>query len=176
MTAPRSTTSTSGAVPANGQADRLYGLLPAVHRVRDEAQGRPLRALFGVIAEQFAVVEDDIQQLYDDWFIETCREWVIPYIGELVGFEPGADLPGGAPTGVLFPRAQVASTIGDRRRRGTLAVLEKLARDATGLPARAVEFSRGLAATQSLPHLRAGRGATVDLRDADALDRLGGPF
>jgi len=176
MTAPRSTTSTSGAVPTNGQADRLYGLLPAVHRVRDEAQGRPLRALFGVIAEQFAVVEDDIQQLYDDWFIETCREWVIPYIGELVGFEPGADLPGGAPTGVLFPRAQVASTIGDRRRRGTLAVLEKLARDATGLPARAVEFSRGLAATQSLPHLRAGRGATVDLRDADALDRLGGPF
>jgi hypothetical protein len=157
-------------------ADRLYDLLPAVHRLRDAAQGGPLHALLAVIAEQFALVEDDIRRLYDDWFIETCQEWAIPYIGELVGFEPGAELAGGAPTGVLFPRAQVASTIGDRRRRGTLAVLEKLARDATGLPARAVEFSRLLAVAQSLPHLRLGRGATVDLRDADALDRLGGPF
>ena len=129
-----------------------------------------------MIAEQLAVVEDDIGQLYDDWFVETCREWVIPYIGELVGFTPGADLAGGAPTGVLFPRAQVASTIGDRRRRGILSVLAKLAHDATGLPARAVEFSRHLAVAQSLPHLRPGRGVTVDLRDADALDRLGGPF
>ena len=32
------------------------------------------------------IVQDNIQQLYDDQFIETCEPWVIPYIGELIGY------------------------------------------------------------------------------------------
>ena len=58
--------------------DRLYGLLPAVHRTRDADQGEPLKQLLGVIAEQIAILEEDIDQLYDNQFIETCAEWVIP--------------------------------------------------------------------------------------------------
>ena len=53
--------------------DRLYELLPVVHRRRDAEQGYPLKALLRVIAEQVDIVEDDIEQLYDNWFIETCR-------------------------------------------------------------------------------------------------------
>ena len=68
--------------------DALYELLPAVHRSRDAAQGYPLRALLRVINEQVAVVETDIAQLYDDWFIETCADWAVPYIGDLVGYRP----------------------------------------------------------------------------------------
>ena len=30
----------------------------------------------------------DLDQLYDNQFIETCAPWVIPYIGELIGFQP----------------------------------------------------------------------------------------
>ena len=68
--------------------DRLYELLPFVYRQRDVDQGYPLRALLRVIAEQVEVVEDDIAQLYENWFVETCQDWVVPYIGALVGYRP----------------------------------------------------------------------------------------
>src|SRR5882724_9048244 len=42
-------------------------------------QRGPLKALLSVIAEQAAVLEDNLDQLYDDLFIETCAEWVVPY-------------------------------------------------------------------------------------------------
>jgi hypothetical protein len=63
--------------------DRLYNLLPGVHRMRDADQGSPLRALLQVISEQVNLVEADIDQLYENWFIETCQDWVVPYIGDL---------------------------------------------------------------------------------------------
>src|SRR5262245_10280389 len=66
--------------------DRLYELLPVIHRIRDVAQGEPLRALLRVIAEQVNLIEDDIERLYDNWFIETCEDWVTPYIGDLIGY------------------------------------------------------------------------------------------
>lgn len=66
--------------------DRLYELLPAIHRIRDAEQGEPLKALLRVIAEQVNLVEDNIARLYDDWFIETCEDWVVPYIADLVGY------------------------------------------------------------------------------------------
>lgn len=168
---------------ATGAHDWLYRLLPAVHRRRDAELGEPLRALLALAAEQLDVVRNDITGLYDDWFIETCRDWVVPYLGELVGFTPAVDV---APpqddtlsrdlARVLFPRAQVGRTIGNRRRRGTLAILETLARDTGGWPARAVEFSRLIAVAQSCTHPQTDRGRLVDLRDGEALRRLGGPF
>src|SRR6266404_5315066 len=68
--------------------DRLYDLVPVVYRQRDADQGYPLRALLRVIAEQVSVVERDITGLYENWFIETCQDWVVPYIGDLVGYTP----------------------------------------------------------------------------------------
>ena len=167
------------------QADRLYDLLPVVHRQRDAEQGYPLRALLRVMAEQVNVVEDDIAQLYENWFVETAQDWVVPYIGDLIGYRPvhEAGEPGGVTTEqgrqrnkILIPRREVANTIRYRRRKGTLALLELLARDVAGWPARAVEFYRLLGWTQHLDHQRLGRGRTVDLRRGDALDRIDGPF
>jgi hypothetical protein len=169
----------------NPSPDRLYDLLPAVYRQRDLDQGQVLRALLRIITEQMNLVESNMDQLYDDWFIETCQDWLIPYIGELVGYQAGADVgpPGDVTTAegrqrnqFLFPRPDVANTIGDRRRRGTVAILARQARDLTGWPARAVEFFRLLDVAQSLVHLHLDRGRTVDLRDGDALDQLGGAF
>ena len=66
--------------------NKLYRLLPAIYRIRDEKHGGALRDLLSVIAEQIAVLEEDLEQLYDDQFIETCAPWVIPYIGDLIGY------------------------------------------------------------------------------------------
>ena len=167
----------------NQSIDRLYGLLPIVYRQRDEEMGGPLRDLLRVIAEQVNLVEDDIRQLYENWFIETCQDWVVPYIGELIGFqpvheagEPGSSRESEARNRILIPRREVARTIQSRRRRGTLALLEEVARDSAGWPARAVEFFRLLAFTQTLNSTNLKRGRLIDVREVDGLDLLDGPF
>ncbi|MCL4705833.1 hypothetical protein KJ068_11765 [bacterium] len=169
----------------NEKLDRLYELLPVVYRERDAKQGYPLRALLQVIAEQVNVVEEDIAQLYENWFIETCQDWVVPYIGDLIGYrlvheagEPGevTSAPGQQRNKILIPRREVAKTIHYRRRKGTLAMLEQLANDVAGWPSRAVEFYKLLGWTQHLNHQRPKRGRTVDLRNGHALDLIDGPF
>jgi hypothetical protein len=165
-------------------SDRLYELLPEVYRARDAVQGWPLRALLGVISEQANLVEADIAQLYENWFIETCQDWVVPYLGDLIGYrpiheagEPGdVSAEGVARNKILIPRRDVADTIRNRRRKGTLALLEELAADVAGWPARAVEFFRLLGWTQHLDHQRPARGQTANLRNGLVLDGLDGPF
>ena len=145
----------------------LFALLPAVYRLRDAqiaqsqglAQG-PLESLLMVIDEQVAVVADDLIQLYEDQFIETCAQWVIPYIGDLVGYQ---SVKGIAPA-IDNPRAEVAQTISLRRRKGTVLVLEQLARDATGWGAHAVEFFQVLGDTEYLNHVRPHNYYAPDLR------------
>ena len=149
----------------------LYDLLPAIYRVRDAEQGSPLEALVTVLAAEAEVVDRDIEGLYDDLFIETCRPWVVPYIADLLDVR---GLYAVAP-GTTSQRAYVANTIGYRRRKGTLGVLEQLAYDVTGWRAKAVEFFQLLATTQYAKHVRLGN-ARPDLRDADGLELLDGPF
>lgn len=165
--------------------DYLYDLLPSLHRMRDEARGGPLRELLRVVSEQVDVLEQDIERLYDNWFVETCEDWVVPYLGDLVGYRPLAD-PGQVadPTStearrrgrVLVPRRDVAQTIANRRRKGTAALLEELAAGTAGWPARVVELYTLLGWTQHLDHQHPDRARTADLREGDRLDRLGGGF
>ncbi len=149
--------------------ERLYKLLPAVYRVRDADQGEPLRALLAVIEGELERVEADSAGLYDNWFIETCDEWVVPYIGDLLGARPVRPV---ASAGVSA-RAYVANTIAYRRRKGTAVVLEQLAHDTTGWPARAVEFFTRLATTQHLNHVRPAPPATPGVRDAARAELAG---
>ena len=167
------------------KADRLYQLLPAVYRMTDVEQGEPLRALLEVIAEQVNIVESDISRLYENWFIETCDDWVVPYIGQLIGYQPvhEAGEPGDprqtqarALNKILIPRREVANVISYRRRKGTLALLEELANNVAGWPARAVEFYKLLGWTQSLNHPRLRRGDSASVRWGEELELLTGPF
>ncbi len=167
----------------NSAPDRLYDLLPAIYRLRDADRGYALRDLLRVVAEQVNAVEEDITQLYDNWFIETAQDWAVPYIAELVGYtavsaagDPNASA--ADENRLLIPRREVANTIGYRRRRGTLSVLEDLAAAVAGWPARAVEYFRLLAYTQNLnhPHSDGFRARLVSLRSANELDKLGTPF
>lgn len=166
-------------------ADRLYNLLPVYYRQRDFEAGEPLRALLAVMSEQVEVVEQDISRLYDDWFIETCQDWVVPYIADLVGYRlaPEAGEPGDVTTvegrrrnRTLIPRREVANTLRNRRRKGTLALLELLANDLGGWPARAVEFGRLLGVTASLNHPHPDRGRLISAHAGDKLDLINSPF
>jgi len=161
----------------------LYSLLPAIYRIRDAERGYPLRAFLGLISGQAQLLKADIDGLWDDLFIETCAAWVIPYIGDLVANNP-------LPEGVVRRRADVAHTIYYRRRKGTLTMLEQMARDVTGWDAHAVAFFEQLGWTQNLNHLRfrmddstnafdpyaSDRVGTALLRDMDAMDRLESAF
>lgn len=152
-------------------AERLYELLPAIYRVRDAENGKPLKALISVIAAQMEVIEEDLAQLYDDQFIETCAPWVAPYIGDLIGYRP---LHGIVPK-ISSPRAEVANTIGYRRRKGTVTMLEQLAHDVTGWSSRVVEFFQRLATTQYMNHARP-ENRSLDLRSWESLERANTPF
>lgn len=187
----------------NSTEDRVYDLLPAIYRQRDAKRGWPLKALLRVIANEANFVEADIKQLYENWFIETCEDWVVPYIGDLIGYrlvhEAGPPGDPSTPAGrernrILIPRREVANTVRYRRRKGTLALLELLARDVANWPARAVEFCDLLSVTQSVRlaeyeyagwrtnDLNASANVlplgktTIDLRQGDVLDRIDGPF
>lgn len=165
--------------------DRYYNLLPVVYRQRDLEQGEPLRMLLRVIVQQANLLEDDITRLYENWFIETCDDWVVPYIADLIGYRPvhEAGEPGDVRTReeralnkILTPRREVANTIRYRRRKGTLALLESLAQSVAGWPARVVEFDRYVAVNQAINHLHAHRGQNIDLRSGELLSWLGTPF
>jgi hypothetical protein len=160
----------------------MYELLPALYRLEDTKQGYPLRALLEVIAGQAGIIKRDIDGLWDDYFIETCNDWVIPYIGDLVANNPLYEVD-------QRRRPDVARTISYRRRKGTLPMLEELARNVTGWGAHAVAFFELLGWTQNLNHLRyemasnpeghpeaVDRVGTVNLRGLDVLDRLDGAF
>jgi len=126
-------------------AERLWQLLPAVYRTADtdsfDSPG-PLRELLNRIGAQVAVVRRSMDRLWADQSIETCDDWVIPYIGDLLGTNLVSS---------LDPRAQrldVAKTIHYRRHKGTVEILAELALDVTGWTAHVVEGFRRLARTR----------------------------
>lgn len=152
-----------GALSAQ-QAQRLAEL-------HDKAQRGPLKSLMAIIAEQVEVLEESLLQSYDDLFIETCQEWVVPYIGDLMAVRGLWD--GAADTFSL--RAAIADTISLRRRKGTVSVLERVARDVTGWAANVVEYFQLLTATQFMNHIRPACLSMVDIRKAN-WRLLGTPF
>jgi hypothetical protein len=174
--------------------DRLYELLPVLYRIADTQHDGQLRALLQRITAQADALHDNTQQLWDDFFIETCQRWVVPYIGELVGNIPLHDLdsataaataqslftdlagPDLKAPGAIPIRADVAKTIYYRRRKGTPPMLEELGRDVTGWDAHVVEFFTLLDWNQHLEHLRMECHGCPDLRRVDLGDRVGGPW
>ncbi|WP_406175425.1 hypothetical protein [Streptomyces canus] len=185
MTAPDVQFDTA-APAATREPDGLAALLPRWHLLRDAEKGEPLRALLAVIAEQLDRVRDGVQQGYEDLFVETAAPWVLPYLGDLVGYRtlPGYErvLTGGLHEGgrealaeAVAPRADVAATVASRRRKGTLHLLEEISEQVADWPARAVELSRLVAQNQSVK-LQRERGRLLDLRDGSALALAGGPF
>jgi hypothetical protein len=126
-------------------AEKLWALLPEVYRAQDTDQfgaNGPLRELINRIGAQAANVRRNIDRLWEDQSIETCDDWVIPYIADLVATNlvQGLD--------VRSQRLDVANIIAYRRRKGTVGVLEEIANNITGWDAKVVEFFRRLGRTR----------------------------
>ncbi len=166
----------------------LYQQLPEIYRIKDGEQ-RPadqLEAYMGILDEVMSGVRDNIEALYHDFFIETCDDWLIPYLADLLGVSHLAGDP-------WTLRADVARTVFHRRRKGTLGAVESLSFTLTGWAAHAVESRERLAWNRHLNHQRpdAGgqppltlrtdnvsqvRGGMANLRDPAQLSFLNGPF
>jgi hypothetical protein len=164
---------TVDSVPSAGGVEPIWELLPAALRTRDAEAGGLLHALLTIIAAQADVLAEDIDALADDAFIETCSEWVVPYLGDLLGVTTVHPLGG---TAAISNRARVANTIRFRRRKGTAAMLEELARATTGWTARAVELFQLLSTTQHLNHVRLGAPAMAHVRSAETMELVDTPF
>jgi len=166
----------------------LFERLPEIYRLRDTEQSPPgqLQVYVNVLDDVLRAVRDNIEQLYHDQFIETCDDWVIPYIADLLGTTHLAGDP-------WTLRADVARTVFHRRRKGTLGAIESLTFTLSGWAAHAVEMRERLAWTQHLNHQRpdaggvpplslmssihtAVRGGTATLRDPGLLSLANGPF
>jgi hypothetical protein len=178
----------------------LYERLPEIYRIKDQEQSPPgrLRNYLALVEEAFGEIHGNIGSLYHDLFIETCDDWVIPYIGDLLGT---SHLKGDPWT----LRADVADTIVLRRRKGTLGAIELLTYNLTKWGVHCVELRENLVWNQHLNHQRpdmggippyglpprtkpseiarkpavrnkAIRGGTVTLRDPAMLSLLNTPF
>ena len=148
-------------------AQRLYARMPAHYRVYDADQGLPLLALLTVIGEQAANLRQDLDALWDNFFIETCQDWAVPYIAGLVGTNLLAN-----PVG-RSNRLEVRDTVLWRRSKGTPAMLRALARETSGWPTDFAEFFHNLGWSQNLNHVRLERELTAGLRDPSMLSLLG---
>jgi hypothetical protein len=126
-------------------ATKLWNLLPTIYRAEDSDQfgvNGPLREFVNRIGVQAAILRRSLDRMWEDQSIETCDDWVIPYIGDLLSTNIVSNLDPSR------QRLDVAKTIYYRRRKGTLAILEELATDITGWQARCVEFFRRLGRTR----------------------------
>jgi hypothetical protein len=152
---------------AEAWAQRFYGRVPAHYRVYDADRGQPLLALLRVVAAQAANLRQDLDDLWDNFFIETCDDWVVPYLGALVGTQLLAQ-----PVG-QSNRLDVWNTVAWRRSKGTPAMLRSLAGAISGWPADFTEFFQALGWSQNVNHPRLGDPIAPDLRDPRALAHLG---
>jgi len=131
--------------------------------LQSKQQRGPLQSLIEILAEQIEVLQDSLVQSYDDLFIETCADWVVPYIAEIVGLKGLTDVPSAGYT----MRAAVADTIQNRRAKGTVPALEAIAREVTDWGANVVEYFQVLATTQFMNHIRPTNLSVSDIRCAD---------
>jgi hypothetical protein len=166
----------------------MYERLPEIYRIRDAEQvpQGQLAAYVDLFENVHSALRDNIEALGRDAFIESCDDWVVPYIADLLGTSHLSGDP-------WTLRADVARTINHRRRKGTLGAIESLAYALSGWAAHTVEMRDRLVWNQHINHQRpdiggappltasnflgdARRGGTVNLRDPALLSLLNGPF
>lgn len=168
----------------------LYDRLPEIYLIKDEKEVTPpyqLKNYISLVEDAYSEIHKNIEALNDDLFIESCADWVIPYIGDLLG------------TSHLYGdpwtlRADVADTIHLRRRKGTLLSIERLTHNLTKWGVHCVELMENLGWNHNLNHQRPDacgnppyiqldvnrhtpiRGGTLPVRDPALLSLLRTPF
>ncbi|MFL4470105.1 hypothetical protein ACERZ8_09580 [Tateyamaria armeniaca] len=156
--------------------EKLWALVPEVYRNEDTSG--VYRQLIALIATDAVDVRRSIDRLWEDQHIETCDDWAVPYIGALVGTRLVSAQDRRA------RRADVGNTVRFRRRRGTPALLDTLARALSGWDVVLEEGFRQLARNRhrldgpgSLGFFtQTPTGGTADLRRPVGAEIANGPF
>jgi hypothetical protein len=156
----------------------LYSLLPQYLRTKDADQAEllqdllnnktvqgPLKTLLDAAQQQSDLIYEDIQQLGDNFFVETCQPWVLPYLADLISLDLLSDDPSNN-------RRDVARTIAYRRRKGTVPQLETMARDVTGFDCHVVEFFDRMIWSENMVHFRPAIPQDMELKDETVFTRL----
>jgi hypothetical protein len=123
---------------------KLWNLLPQIYRAYDATApfdpttpnppSGPLQEIVNRIGAQAATLRRSIDRMWEDQSIESCDDWVIPYIAAQLSTNLVSS---------LDPRAQrlaIFNTISVRQRRGTIPALEQIAAETTGWDVRVVEL------------------------------------
>jgi hypothetical protein len=113
----------------------LYSLLPAIYQEYDAKENNILQEFLKIIASPAAALRRDIDSLLNNFFINSCEEWVIPYIGDLVGAKV-------VPNSSSNSRFYVQNTIRWRKLKGTQIGLEDLIRKTINSNAKTKEAFR----------------------------------
>src|SRR5712692_4235217 len=127
------------------------------------SSARLLDALLAAVDTQYRLLAADIDQVWEDLFVESCAPWVVPYLAVLVGLPSDAE------------RAEVAYAIALRRRKGTPGALRDFAEVLTAFSARVVEGWQVTLWSQRLGYPPPTRAAALSLADV-AASRVGTPF
>ena len=163
-------------------AEKIWEWIPSTYRHEDGLADPPyiLRAIVEILARQAAIGRRTSDRLWEDQFIQTCDDWAVPYIGNLLGTRLI-----GSPNR-RGRRVDVARTIFYRRRKGTLIVMEELIQDITDWEGVVVESFKRLARSRHRldpeparfigPLTRTPPGGSADLRFGRAGEVLDGPF
>ncbi|HEX7837473.1 MAG TPA: hypothetical protein VF469_08420 [Kofleriaceae bacterium] len=117
--------------------DLFYRLLPGIYRQKDGLG--ELRQLVQIMAQPAGELEQSIDQLYLDLFIESCRTEFLPLIGDLIGAEVDAGEPG------RIQRATLATTFAFLRSRGLAAPLARVVQEVSTWTTVPVDFSQVVA-------------------------------
>lgn len=120
----------------------------------------PLKALFAILQRPFEELESAIAALYDDWFVETCSEEMLPLIAEPLAIRDLEALR----KGHADLRAVIANIVDHRRRKGVARALEELGSEATGWTVQLTDGLESLALTPRMHPQAARRAGFVDLR------------
>ncbi|MFT6557686.1 hypothetical protein [Sneathiella sp.] len=115
---------------------RLFDLVPPLDRLnQNQKKNEELAIFLEVLQSQADAIGSNINLLYENWFIETCSDWAVPYIAALLNIPSGhADA-----THIPRSRAFVANYLSYRAYRGTASALQGVLQDATGWPVYLVE-------------------------------------
>jgi hypothetical protein len=158
--------------PPQRAEELLRGLLPRFYWLRDAHAGRDsLAALIAALAEGYQALEDEVAGIYDNLFIGTCSQELVPYLGAGLGLTGLATDPPQA-----ADRGWVGQIAAFRRTKGGLATAARAAAAASGWSTYIEDGGAVTAHTQWLGDVQPRRGRTIDVGCRSELRELSDPW
>lgn len=143
----------------------LYRLLPGTIKERDDGV---LQEFLEIIGDQAAAIKQNIDEMWKNFYIDTCEEWAVPYVGDLVGTKIIANP-------AARNREEIKAAIHLRRLKGTTEGLKDLAKTSVGVSGVTVrEFFELCSMTQNVnyPNTDSRNMGLANVKDQKHLNTL----